>query len=149
MGSTFFCSLDNSQSIHDTRDFTVHFRYRLTSKFRFIKPAVCDLYIPVSVEVFLSASKGLYFNDVSGLTFGFSDDFTDQFSSEFQLSYLFSCNSTEDKFENNTLVYRLRVFSTSMTLTASGTAVSQRDSSRRFHPSSTVETGTRDTSAHP
>ncbi|MDX2431115.1 MAG: DUF2490 domain-containing protein, partial [Bacteroides sp.] len=36
----------------ETRDFTMRFRYRLTSKFRFIKPALSDLYIPLSVEIF-------------------------------------------------------------------------------------------------
>lgn len=96
----------------DTRDFTARFRYRLTSKFRFIKPALIDLYFPLSMELFLSASEGLYFNDVTRITPGVGYDFTDQFSTEFHLSYHFSRNSGTDSFENNTLVYRLRVYFT-------------------------------------
>lgn len=96
----------------DTRDFTARFRYRLTSKFRFIKPALTSLYIPVSVELFMSSSEGLYFNDVTRVTPGIGYDFTDQFSTEFQLSYHFSRNSSTDSFENNDLVFRLRAYFT-------------------------------------
>lgn len=96
----------------DAYDFTMRFRYRLGARFRFLKPFLSDLYLPVSAEVFMSTGQGFYFNDVVRVTPGIGYDFTDQFSSEFQLSYHFSRNSSTESFENNDLVYRLRVFFT-------------------------------------
>jgi len=96
----------------ETYDLTMRFRYRLGAKIRLLKPFLSDLYFPVSVEVFMSTGQGLYFNDVVRLTPGIGYDFTDQFSTEFHFSYHFSRNSSTDDFENNDLVYRLRVFFT-------------------------------------
>ncbi len=96
----------------ETRDFTMRFRYRLTTEFHFIKPALTDLYLPFSVELFISGGEGLYFNDVTRITPGIGYDFTDQFSTEFQVSYHLSRNSNTDSFENNDLVFRLRVYFT-------------------------------------
>ena len=96
----------------DAYDFTMRFRYRLGARFRFLKPALSDLYLPVSAEVFMSAGQGFYFNDVIRVTPGIGYDFTDQFSTEFHISYHYSRNSKTDDFENNDLVYRLRVYFT-------------------------------------
>ena len=96
----------------DDYDFTMRFRYRLGARFRFLKPFLSDLYLPVSAEVFMSTGQGFYFNDVIRVTPGIGYDFTDQFSTEFQLSYHFSRNSSTESFENNDLVYRLRVYFT-------------------------------------
>ena len=90
----------------------MRFRYRLGARFRFLKPALSDLYLPVSAEAFMSTGQGFYFNDVVRVTPGIGYNFTDQFSAEFQLSYHFSRNSGTESFENNDIVYRLRVFFT-------------------------------------
>lgn len=101
-----FEHLQNSESV----DFSLRFRYRLTAKIRLLKPALEDLYFPLSAEIFMNSADGLYFNDVTRITPGIGYDFTDQFFTELHLSYHFSRNSNTASFENNDLVYRLRVY---------------------------------------
>lgn len=91
-------------------DFSLRFRYRLTAKIRLLRPALQDLYFPISAEVFLNSSDGLYFNDLTRVTPGIGYDFSDQFFTELHLSYHFSRNSSTASFENNDIVYRLRVY---------------------------------------
>lgn len=96
----------------DVRENTPRFRYRLSAKIRLLKPAINDFYIPLHAEIFMNAGKGLYFNEVTRLTFGLGYDFTDYFSTAFLFSYHFSRNSSSDPFDNNDLVYRLRLYHT-------------------------------------
>ncbi len=96
----------------NAHEFTPRLRYRLSAKFRFLKTTISDLYIPLHFEIFMSKGDGFYFNDVSRLTPGIGYDFTDQFATELHLSYHFSRNSGDDSFQNNELVYRLRVYYT-------------------------------------
>ncbi len=103
-----FEHLQNSE----TSDFTLRLRYRLTAEFHFSKAAISNLYIPVSAEIFISAGEGLYFNDLIQVSPGIGYDFTDRFSTVFQLYYNLSRNSDTDSFQNNALLYRLRLFYT-------------------------------------
>lgn len=96
----------------DIHEFTPRFRYRLSANIRFLKPAINDFFIPLHAEIFMNTSKGLYFNEVTRMTFGFGYDFTDYLSTAFLLSYHFSRNTSSDPFDNNDLVYRLRLYHT-------------------------------------
>lgn len=95
---------------YETNSLTVRARYLLGAKVRFKKEFLQDVYLPLSVEFFMSLDDGLYFNDVMRLTPGFGYDFSDQIRSEFQVSYHNSRNSASESFQNNDLVFRLRLF---------------------------------------
>jgi hypothetical protein len=94
----------------ETSSFNARLRYQLGAKFRFKKEAIRNLYLPLSVEFFMSLDDGLYFNDVMRFTPGVGYDFSDTFRTEFHLSYHNSRNSPTESFENNDLVFRFRVF---------------------------------------
>ena len=101
-----------SLSDSDVRENTPRFRYRLSAKIRLLKPALHDFYIPAHAEIFTNTGRELYFKEVTRITFGLGYDINDHFSTAVLLSYHFSRNSSSDPFENNDLVYRLRLYHT-------------------------------------
>jgi hypothetical protein len=89
----------------DRADVSGRVRYQLGARIRF-----GNLYLPLTTEIFIPIWDGVYFNDVIRATPGIGYDFTDTFRAQLHVSYHFSRNSPTDSFENNDLVFRLRVY---------------------------------------
>lgn len=95
---------------YENTTFTARARYLLGAKIQFKKEFLQDAYLPLSVEFFMSLGDGLYFNDVMRITPGVGYNFSDLTRMEFQTSYHNSRNSASESFQNNDLVFRLRLF---------------------------------------
>ncbi len=68
------------------------------------------LYLPVSMELFWNLKGAQQFNDVVRITPGIGYEISPIWKAEFDLSYHYTCNTVEDDFATNDIVFRLRVF---------------------------------------
>lgn len=99
-----------NKNSNETKIFSARMRYLLGAKFQFRNEKLMNLYFPCSVEFFMPINAGISFNDVVRITPAIGYNFTDQLRTELNVSYHYGRNSPEDSFENNDLVFRLRVF---------------------------------------